>query len=395
MLFSKNDYKLSMATLPTPSDTALQYSQRLIDQIRQEIKAAGGYISFARFMELTLYAPGLGYYSAGSHKLGKHGDFITAPEISPLFAKCIAKQCQQVFTTLKNSSILEIGAGSGKLASELLLELERLQALPQKYFILEVSADLRDKQQVLLKDTCPHLFSRLCWLDHLPSQKMTGIILANEVMDALPSHVFQIENAVIKERCVAIENNKFIWKNTTPTTDEITKQVDALPLLENGYTSEINLMLTPWIHSMADALDEGVILLFDYGYGRQEYYHPDRDAGTLMCYYQHQRHANPLELVGLQDITAHVDFTRVAESALDAGLLLAGYTTQAAFLLACGITEFVVDDADAVAQYQQSQAIKLLTLPSEMGEAIKVMALSKNYKLPLMGFALYDRRKDL
>lgn len=383
-----------MAILPTPSPIALAHSEQLKTHICQEITRAGGHISFARFMELALYAPGLGYYSAGSHKLGKQGDFVTAPEISPLFAKCIAKQCQQIFSILPNSCILEIGAGSGKLASELLLELERLEVLPEKYYILEISADLRAKQQDLLRQTCPHLLSRLEWLNALPSTQLRGVILANEVMDALPVHVFQMVDTQLQERSVANKDGELTWLNT-PLTDELKKNTAEIPPLENGYTSEINLMLKPWIGSIADTLAEGIILLFDYGYGRQEYYHPERNTGTLMCYYQHHRQENPFILVGLQDITTHVDFTQVAESAVDSGLHLAGYTTQAAFLLASGITEFPVDETDAAAQYQRAQEIKLLTLPSQMGEAIKVIALSKQCEIPLLGFALYDRRKDL
>jgi SAM-dependent MidA family methyltransferase len=380
-----------MATLPTPNETALAHSQQLLDLVCQEIATADGAISFARFMELALYAPGLGYYSAGSHKLGRQGDFITAPEISPLFAKCIAKQCQQIFSELDRGDILEIGAGSGKLACDLLQELAQ-------YFILEISADLRAKQQDLLQQTCPNLCKRVQWLDTLPASHFQGVIVANEVMDALPVHIFQIDNQAIKERCVTIENDQLAWQLTTPTTPALTNQVNIiqeLHPLENGYTSEINLLLAPWIKSISGILKKGVMLLFDYGYGRKEYYHPERNTGTLMCYYQHRRHENPFELVGLQDITAHVDFTQVVESAMDADLDLAGYTTQAAFLLACGITEFATDDLNAVEQYQQGQAIKLLTLPSQMGEAIKVMGLSKDFDTSLLGFSLYDRRKDL
>jgi SAM-dependent MidA family methyltransferase len=387
-----------MATLPIPNETALAHSEELLDYVRQEITQAGGYISFARFMELALYAPGLGYYSAGSHKLGKQGDFITAPEISPLFAKCIARQCQQVFAALAGSHILEIGAGTGKLASDLLQELTQLDALPQQYFILEISADLRAKQQERLQQTCPDFFTRIHWLDRLPAGDFEGIILANEVMDALPVHVFEIENQTVKERCVTLVENQLAWQLTPPTTAALVSELDAIQQeqpLQNAYVSEVNLMLAPWIKSIGDSLKKGVILLFDYGYGRQEYYHPERSSGTLMCYYQHHRHANPFLLMGLQDITAHVDFTQVVISAMDADLNLLGYTTQAAFLLACGITELVADNLDAVEQYQQGQAIKLLTLPSQMGEAIKVMALSKAVEMSLLGFGLYDRRKDL
>jgi SAM-dependent MidA family methyltransferase len=387
-----------MTTLPTPNEFAVAHSQQLMHLLHQEIAGAGGYISFARFMELALYAPGLGYYSAGSHKLGRKGDFITAPEISPLFAQCIAKQCQQIFTTLQQSDILEIGAGSGKLMCDLLQALAKLNALPTHYFILEISADLRQKQYELLQQTCPEFSHRVQWLDTLPTLDFQGVILANEVMDALPVHLFQIDENQIKERCVTLKNNQLNWQLTEPTTRDLTAALTVIQqdaALENGYTSEVNLLLAPWVNSISAILSKGVILLFDYGYGRQEYYHPERNTGTLMCYYQHRRHENPFELVGLQDITAHVDFTQVVESGMDAGLDLAGYTTQAAFLLACGITEFETDQLDAVQQYQQSQAIKLLTLPSQMGEAIKVMALSKAIDTPLLGFHLYDRRKDL
>ncbi len=373
-------------------------SNALIAHIRREIEQAEGYISFARFMELALYAPGLGYYSAGAHKFGKNGDFVTAPEISPLFAKCLAKQCQQILMALGKGDFLELGAGSGRFAKDILLELEQLKKLPEHYFILEVSADLRERQQQLLQTECPHLFSRVQWLDSFP-QKMSGIIFANEVLDAMPVHCFRIDEKGIKERCVAWNNDTFMWHIADPTTPELTQRIQIIQqecALNIGYESEINLMLPAWINTLADSLTRGAILFFDYGYGRREYYHPDRSMGTLMCHHQHQRHANPFAFVGLQDITAHVDFTQVAENAVDAHLSLAGYTTQASFLLGCGLMELASQSSLSEKDlYLQNQAIKTLTLPSQMGELVKVMALNKDLESNWIGFSLYRRERDL
>ncbi len=385
--------------IPTPDPIAQSHSNKLTDLIRQEITASDGFISFARFMQLALYAPGLGYYSAGQHKFGKGGDFITAPEISPLFSQCIAEQCQQILNELGKGDILELGAGSGVFAKDLLLTLEKSNSLPEHYFILEVSAELRQRQQQLLTQHCPHLLTRISWLDSLPAA-LNGIIIANEVLDAMPVHCFRMDVSGIKERCVTWKDNHFVWKLTEPTTSSLTQAIELLsqehPLPE-GYESEINLMLPAWIEAITSTLNKGVILFFDYGYGRGEYYHPERKMGTLMCYYQHQRHDNPFQLIGLQDITAHVDFTNVAEHACEAGCTLAGYTTQAAFLLNCHLLELAQKTAakTSIDEINQIQAIKKLTLPSEMGELIKVMALSKNYAKTLCGFPLPDRRRDL
>lgn len=384
--------------LPTLNPAALEHSAKLTQFISHDIVTSGGYISFARFMELALYAPGLGYYSAGSHKLGKGGDFVTAPEISPLFAQCIANQCQPILNELKTGDILEIGAGSGIFAKDILLQLEKLDSLPQNYYILEISPDLRERQKNLLQLGCPHLFSRIVWLDSLPSA-FCGIIFANEVMDAMPVHCFRIDKDGAKERCVRWEKDQFVWHIAPATTPVLSKQLNALQhdyCLEIGYESEINTQLPAWIASLADSLKQGILLLIDYGYGRSEYYHPDREQGTLMCFYQHHRHDNPFLYVGLQDITAHVDFTSVVESAVDTGLMLAGYTTQASFLLACGLLELADQNSPSeIERYTQNQAIKKLTLPSQMGELVKVIALAKGYDLPLVGFTLHDRRRDL
>jgi SAM-dependent MidA family methyltransferase len=385
-----------MPALPQPEAAALAHSQKLTNLIHAEIAGAGGSLSFARFMELALYAPGLGYYSAGSHKLGKMGDFTTAPEISPLFAHCIARQCREILSALSKPAILEIGAGSGQLAFDLLSELAHFNDLTATYFILEISADLRARQQQLLQRLPPDLYSRIHWLDTLP-EDFCGIILANEVMDALPVHCFTIKNNFPYERSVKSVADHFAWHDREPE-EPLATALQSLYQnyeLQEGYISEINLLLGPWLASLAHSLKQGVILLFDYGYDRRGFYHPERGQGTLQCYFQHHRHENPFTLVGLQDITAHVDFTRVAENADDAGLKVAGYTTQAAFLLACGLLDLAQTDLPPEVLYRQNQAIKTLTLPAQMGELVKVIALTRDVEFPLLGFTMYDRRRDL
>lgn len=379
--------------LPEPDPSAKAHSEKLYALIKDEIMKHGGAITFARFMELALFAPQLGYYMADHKRFGEKGDFVTAPELSPLFAKTIAKQCQQILMHLPQGDILELGAGSGVFAKDLLLELQRLNALPTHYYILEISPALRAQQKKLLKTSCPDLCERVIWLDALPTH-MTGIIIANEVLDALPVHLFRVINDEIKERFVAYDQGQFVWQDQD-SHDDLKKLLQDFRF-QNEYESEINLMLPRFITSLANSLKQGVILLLDYGYGREEYYHPDRTMGTLKCYYQHHTHDNPFILVGLQDITAHVDFTVVVESACDAGLSLAGYTTQAAFLLALGLLQLAENEnISELERIQQNQAIKKLTLPAHMGEAIKVMALSKQFAEPLLGFALQDRRGDL
>jgi SAM-dependent MidA family methyltransferase len=383
-------------SLLSPSPEALTHSEKLIQVIRDEITKNESAISFARFMELVLYAPGLGYYSAGSHKLGEQGDFITAPEISPLFAQCLAKQCEQILRNLQNGKILEIGAGSGVMAADLLLELERLDVLPEKYFILEVSADLRDRQSLLLQTRIPHLFSRIEWLNQIPSEKFMGIILANEVLDAMPVHCFRYDKNAVNEVYVAWEENKFIKVLREPR-DEIKIFCETLTLPDRPYTSEVNLFFSEWLSSITACLEKGLILLIDYGFPHHEYYHADRHMGTLMCHYRHHAHCDPFVLVGLQDITAHVDFTRVAESAEAVNLHVAGFTNQAAFLLNCGLLDFFSGDGrNSRHQLEMSQAIQKLTSPAEMGELFKVMALTRELNdIELVGFAQYDQRGRL
>lgn len=379
-------------------------SKNLTLFIREELRRKGGSISFADFMQLALYHPEWGYYQTQIVDIGKKGDFTTAPEISPLFAKCLAAQCTQLFATLPKT-ILELGAGTGRLACDLLLALNDQGITIDRYYIYEVSTTLRKKQQSLLKATCPQLFDRIIWLDALPAD-FTGIILANEVLDALPVHCFRIENG-IQERRVAWKEDRFIWLSE-PASEALAKAVNLLNdqySLPSGYESEINLHLQPFISQLVHSIKQGVMLFIDYGYGQREYYHPERRKGTLTCFYQHRHYDDPLVLPGMQDITAHVDFTRLIETAASQGCELLGYTSQMAFLLACGLTEIAAKEEQKLTPAEQvnlHHAVKLLTFPMEMGERIKVMALGKNMEtdLPLLGsrllgFTLQDRRRDL
>lgn len=397
--FKNQGIEITMQT-PLPPLTAdmKAHSEALQDKIAVEIKENNGAISFARFMELALYTPGFGYYSAGSHKLGEGGDFITAPEISPLFAQCVGKQFAEILQNIPQAAILELGGGSGIFAQEALHALEKISCLPTNYYILETSADLRERQQIRLQKNCSSFFSRIIWLDRLP-ETFSGIIFANEILDALPVHCFRIEEQTVKERCVTFTNHQFDWVVTTPPPDSpLIHQVEPLQkalALADGYESEINLTLSAWIKSLADLLTTGIILFFDYGYGQREYYHPLRNTGTLRCYFQHRCHHNPFTLVGLQDLTADVDFTAVAASAHAAKLQVAGYTPQSAFLSACGIKQLLAQPAHSLEYYRQNQALKLLMLPSEMGSLVKVMALSKNWERPLCGFSHFDQRHTL
>lgn len=384
--------------LPSPSQEDAYRSQALTAFIKQKI-ASIGHITFADFMESALYHPEYGYYTSPRFALGKEGDFTTAPEISPVFAQCFAHQCQPIILELGDADILELGAGSGKLAADLLKELHALNCLPQHYYIFEISETLRNKQKAYLQQTCPDFFARITWLETLP-EKLTGIIIANEVLDALPFNCIRFEKDEIKERVVCWENEQFAWKikPASPELQSIAAEIDMQCGLAGNYESEVNLQLSAFVRDVANTLERGVILFSDYGYGQHEYYHPQRNQGTLTCFYQHRKHDNPFLWPGLQDITAHVDFTRVIEIAFENGCTLGGFTTQTGFLLACGLTT-IADELkktlNPVDEFKLNQAIKILTLPSEMGETIKVMGLIKNLEITLLGFNLYDRSRDL
>jgi SAM-dependent MidA family methyltransferase len=380
--------------LPSPSTGALAHSERLAELIRRDIIEHEGWIPFARYMDLALYAPGFGYYTAGSRKFGAAGDFITAPELSPLFGRTLARQVAEIMSH-SSPQVLELGAGSGKLAANMLAELEQLGSLPDSYSIMEVSADLRERQQVLIAECLPHLLNRVHWLDALP-ERFSGTIVANEVLDALPVHLVHWRDSAISERGVALADNNFVWQEH-PIGDAALLHAAQQISVPDDYVSEICIAARGLINSLAQRLEQGTLLFIDYGFGEREYYHPQRSSGTLMCHYRHHVHDDPFYLPGLQDITAHVNFTDIAESGIDAGLELAGYTSQAHFLINCGITELMKDvSPENLRDYLPLSAqLQKLTSPAEMGELFKVIALGRKMDKPLCGFVRGDLTRSL
>jgi len=354
----------------------------------------GGWIPFARFMELALYAPGLGYYTAGARKFGEAGDFITAPELSPLFGRTLARQVAEIMG-YSSPHILEMGAGSGKLAADMLAELEQLGSLPDSYSILEVSADLRARQQELIQTRLPHLLDRVLWLNELP-EFFSGAIVANEVLDALPVHMVHWRDSALTECGVALDDKGYTWEER-PIEDDALEAAAQKIIVPDDYVSEICLAARGLINSLALRLERGAMLFIDYGFGAREYYHPQRSSGTLMCHYRHHAHADPFLFPGLQDITAHVNFTDIAETAVDAGLEMMGYTNQAFFLINCGITELMneVSPENLRDYLPLSAQLQKLTSTAEMGELFKVIALGKKMTEPLLGFACGDLARTL
>lgn len=380
-------------TLPQPSVEALARSNQLQQAIVEEIHQNRGWIPFDRYMEQALYAPGLGYYST-LQGLGAAGDFITAPEISPLFSRTVARQIAPVLSQLEQPQVLELGAGSGTMAAEILLELERLQQLPLCYQILEVSGALQAQQQETIEAAAPHLLERVVWLQALPETPFAGVVVANEVIDAIPVERFVVRNGAWLPMGVSTNpEGQLIWSEPHQSISHPSPLWEGL---SEGYCSEQRPLIAPWIASLAEILKQGMVLLIDYGYERAEYYRPERNEGTLKCFYRHHQHEEPLSWPGLQDITAHVDFTAVAEAADRSGLQVAGYATQAHFLLAGGIAQLAEAELleELQTRVQVSQALQQLTMPAQMGEVFKVMALTRDVTLP-DHFTMRDRRQLL
>jgi len=395
--------KLGQLNLGELDEQTLAHSAQLGELIINEIEQQGGKIPFIRYMELVLHAPGLGYYSAGAHKIGAAGDFITAPEISPLFSQCVARQCQQVLHEIGGGDVLEVGAGSGTMACEILRHLEKLDCLPAHYYILDLSADLRDRQRTHLQRELPQLIDRIIWLDTLP-EHFKGVVLANELLDAMPVHLVRFDPNQPTERYVGWDGERLTWCDGPLSDVRLEGAADQIfqscgkDEFDEEYVSEINLAAADWVRSIAAILEQGLVLLIDYGFPQREYYIPERKEGTVMCHYRHQAHSDPLILPGLQDVTAHVDFTAIAESAMNAGLDVAGYTTQAHFLLGAGLMEVLAEAVESSSDQQQvmqAQAIKTLTMPHEMGELFKVIALTKALEPGLIGFSMLDARGRL
>jgi SAM-dependent MidA family methyltransferase len=390
--------------LPPLSAEERHHSLAVAELIRGQLQAAGGWLSFERFMELALYAPGLGYYSAGAAKIGAGGDFVTAPEVSELFSRCVARQCAQVLAGTRGE-ILELGAGTGRMAAVILCELAVAEALPARYAILEVSADLRQRQQALLAELPQDLRERVVWLDSLPQQPFAGMILANEVADALPCRRFTCRGSGVRELGISLapasehvaDTFQEQFGNPDPALAQACRELRGAlsePLPE-GYTSEVCLRLEPWIASLGACLARGAILISDYGLPRRHYYHPQRVSGTLRCHFKQLAHEDPCINVGVQDISAWVDFTRLANAAVSANLAIGGFATQAAFLLGLGLEAMVGEEQDPVQQARLAGEARRLIMPEEMGEAFKFMALTRGYDKPLAGFQLQDLRDQL
>ncbi len=386
---------MNISALPLPDSHAIAHSAQLLALIRDELAAAGGWISFARYMELALYAPGLGYYSAGATKFGEAGDFVTAPEMTPLFGHTLARQVMEVLAQT-GGSVLELGAGRGRLAAAILEEMQRADRLPDQYLILEVSADLQAVQKQHLQAVLsPMLYERLCWLDALP-ESFTGVMLANEVLDAVPVHVISKYGTGWQEMGVAADDQAGLMLMPRELLNQaLVAGIDTL-VLPGSYQTEVSPAARALVASLAHCLRQGVLLFIDYGFSRVEYYHPQRQQGTLMCHYRHHAHPDPFFHPGLQDITAHVDFSAIAEAGQAQGLQLLGYCGQAQFLINCGITDLMLRvPAHDLKQYAPlaSQAQKLLS-PAEMGELFKVLALGRGVE-PLSGFVRGDRSHTL
>lgn len=385
---------------PSPGAEAQAVSEQLIARIQARLDRDGGAVPFETFMEMALYEPGLGYYSNGLRKFGAGGDFVTAPELTPLFGRCVARCAEAVLQGVDGGDVLEFGAGSGALAVQLLTELEDLGCLPAHYYILERSGALRQRQRELIADALPHLRDRVHWLDTLPEAGFRGLMLGNEVLDAGAVRRFRWHGGAVQEGWVVREGGGFGAQWRASDDEELIGTVAALAQ-ENewppGYESEWDARLQPWVSSVAERLGQGALLLIDYGAPRRERYHAQRASGTLMCHYRHRAHGDPLVLPGLQDITSYVDFTSVAEAGTAAGLTLEGFVTQAHFLLDCGLDRLLAAlEPDGSPRYlAQAQQAKQLLMPGEMGERFKCMALRRGLAAGLPGFRGQDLRGRL
>jgi len=380
--------------LPLPGPDALAASRALTALIEREIGEGGGWIPFSRYMELALYAPGLGYYAGGSAKLGAPGDFVTAPEMGALFARALARQVAPLIE--QGGEILEFGAGSGALAAVLLGALARLGVGPASYLILEPSAELAARQRARLE--AAGVAARVRWIDHLP-RRFRGVMIANEVVDAMPVHALAWTAEGVFERGVKLNGSALAWAERPAQGAALAAaQAIAIELPPSGrYESEINLFGRAWTRALARSIQAGALLVIDYGFPAREYYHPQRSMGTIMCHYRHRAHGDPFFHPGLQDITAHVDFSALAHAATDAGLEVLGYAPQASFLVNCGITGVLAEtDPSDTARYAPlaAEANRLLS-PAEMGELFKVLAVGRGVAGPLLGFTRGERSRTL
>jgi SAM-dependent MidA family methyltransferase len=375
-------------SLPEASPEALAHSQGLVQALHQHIRANHGVIPFSRFMELALYAPGMGYYSAGARKFGADGDFITSPELGSVFAQCVAEASAKIFQQLHGDTIFfELGGGSGAFAEEALKHFSSLNIMPTRYCILEPSADLRERQQQRLKEKLPNdLFLRCEWLNGPFESKWQGVLFANEVLDALPTPRFVIHEGEVFEEMVALNTHDQFIRVQQPADALLRAAVrhierDTETTFADAYQSEVLPQLPYWIQAVGGLIEKGVMLFIDYGYPRREYYLPERREGTLVCHYRHHAHNDPFYLPGLQDITAFVDFTAVAEAGIHAGFELSGYCSQSSFLIGNGLQEVmqkILTIDDEATRYRLHQEIKKLSLPGEMGERFQAIGFQRD-----------------
>ena len=388
---------MQSARLPPLSAAENAHATRVRAALVERIRASGGWIAFSDFMRFALYEPGLGYYSAGARKFGPQGDFTTAPELTPLYAACVARQASEIFGRCDGRAILEFGAGSGALAVDLVRYLAADGIEVERYSIVEVSADLRERQQDRVRRELGARAGRFEWLDRLPAQPLRGLMIANEVLDALPVERFRKQGGRIEQLGVALTGGELAIESR-PAEAALATTVSSLPIEgTEGYESEICPLLPGWIAAATAALASGVLLVMDYGLPRRQYYHPDRRQGTLLCHYRHRAHADALAHIGLQDITAWVDFTAVAEAAGAARLDVLGFTTQAQFLMSADLELQLAAHLEHAGTERAAtlQAVKRLLLPGEMGEAFKIMALGRGVAEPLTGYRLRDLRHTL
>lgn len=383
--------------LPPPSATEREHSDRLVAHLVHEIAEAEGWISFADYMHAALYAPGLGYYAAGVHKLGAGGDFVTAPELTPLYGRALAAQLAQVLAQLDAAEIVEVGPGSGMLAADVLTELAAQGRLPARYLLLEVSPDLRQRQRQQLAARVPELMAQLSWIDALP-ERWHGVVIANEVLDAVPVHLVARRSAQWFERGVTVDaSTRFAFRDRPLQAGGLRDMAQARFPQGGDYTSELNPAAEAMVSELARRCDRGLLLLVDYGFPTAEYYHPQRTTGTLMMHYRHRALADPFFCPGLCDLTAHVDFSAMARAGVAGGMSVAGFTSQAQFLVACGVLDALerCGDPRSAAYLRAANAVQKLTSPAEMGELFKVLALTRGLAIDLIGFHEGDRSHRL
>ena len=373
--------------LPPPAPDASAHSRALAEHVANTIVAEGEWITFSRYMDLVLYAPGQGYYAAGARKFGEDGDFVTSPEISPMFAKCFALQAAQVLKAV-GGDILELGPGSGVFAADLCGALKEMGALPQRYLLLEVSPELRERQRALLAERLPADMARFTWIDRLPD-KIRGIVIANEVLDVVPCALVHRVDGRYMETGVILSEAGFAFEDQALPEGELRRRAEAaFPPGDYDYLSEVNFAAEALVRTIAATLEAGVAIFVDYGFPEREYYHPQRSMGTLRCHYRHRVHGDPFFMPGLQDITAHVDFSAMGRAAEQGGAEVYGFTTQAYFLISCGLAVLVSagDPTVTLSRLKGTSAVHRLIAPSEMGELFKVLGFGKGIDQPILGF---------